>query len=58
MILTLEETKTLVNQLGFPETNEGDILWYPGLTHDDQPETEWGFRFTYQNDEWLYSPKP
>ena len=55
--MTLEEAQTAIEQIPFPEMTEGDIVWYPGRTGGkDQPQSEWGYRFIRQNDQWVHHP--
>ncbi len=54
--MTLEEAQTAIDQIPFPEMTEGDIVWYPGRTMKDQPQSEWGYRFIRQGDAWVHHP--
>lgn len=54
--MTLEEAQIAVDQLPFPEMNQGDIVWYPGKTKTGQTENEWGYRFIRQSDAWVHHP--
>lgn len=54
--MTLEEAQTAIDQIPFPEMTEGDIVWYPGRTKSNQPQSEWGYRFIRQGDAWVHHP--
>ena len=54
--MTLEEAQTAIDQIPFPEMSEGDIVWYPGRTQANQPQSEWGYRFIRQGDAWVHHP--
>jgi len=45
--MTIEEAKEKLEQLPFPELEEGDIVWYPDGT---------GHRFKRESDEWVSFP--
>lgn len=51
--LTLEQALEAINNLPFPAVEEGDIAWYPG----GPPEGYKGYRFKYENEEWISYPE-
>jgi len=50
--IILEEALAALQNLPFPELNEGDVVWYPG----GDPEEDKGHRFKYENGEWVSYP--
>ena len=57
--MTLEEAKVAINNLPFPEVNEGDIAWYPGGKPGTDMDIALGMMepngFPIQNDKYLKS---
>jgi len=53
-IMTINEAKEQLSQLSFPELSEGDIVWYPGGTDDNNNPI--GHRFQYTGGEWVSHP--
>lgn len=52
--MTLEEAQEGLNGLPLPEVADGDVIWYPG---GKAGVDDLGFRFVYQNGNWVHSPE-
>jgi len=50
--MTLEEALVEVNGLIFPAKQDGDVLWYPIQTDDQE-----SYRFVCQSGEWEHQPE-
>ena len=50
--ITVAQALTEVNNLPFPNSEEGDYIWWPG----GKPGTDMGHRFRYDGSAWVSDP--
>ena len=50
--ITVAQALSEVNNLPFPNVEEGDYIWYPG----GKPGTDMGHRFRYDGSVWVSDP--